>query len=520
MSLVSKAEIRYEGFLHEIDTQNTTVTLKNVRSFGTENRRTDKVIQPKDDVFQYIIFRGTDIKDISVCENPIPPSFADPAIVQSGPPAAGGRQQPVLPTSAGSSSLTPDAVSPTPASFPPFAMPAMAQTKPHPPSVPSPQLFRDAAQSGDSQHISPEPLVDQSRSLSTVTDQSQSRGGAGGSSNQNRPQQHNQQRQGGYRNDRNENRSYSAATTRQQYNRGYNEYQPRSYTYNASGNPYNNYGGNNGYRNHNSGNAMSSGDRGSRPMGQNRNNYNYQNNYRWNQGGMNRRPGGGGPQGRMGAAEHGGAANQGDLKIDEEFDIDDANKKFDKSQLVKEFAGLNVQEEESSEAQVHNLADLEEGEVAEESRTAEAAKFYDKSKSFFDSISCDALEKKGSRLTTAEEKRLNLQTFGAPSVIRNRPNGPPNSYNHSGGFRPRSAGNYHDGGQGGPRNNYNRRGNYYGGFDKNASNYRRGPGNNSYYTSNYGASNNDRGNNNRQNNYYNRPQHQGNNQRVSHPAQA
>ena len=29
MSLVSKAEIRYEGFLHEIDTQNTTVTLKN-----------------------------------------------------------------------------------------------------------------------------------------------------------------------------------------------------------------------------------------------------------------------------------------------------------------------------------------------------------------------------------------------------------------------------------------------------------------------------------------------------------
>ena len=43
---------------------------------------------------------------------------------------------------------------------------------------------------------------------------------------------------------------------------------------------------------------------------------------------------------------------------------------------------------------MHNLADLEEGEVAEESRSSEAAKFYDKSKSFFDSISCDALEKK------------------------------------------------------------------------------------------------------------------------------
>ena len=46
------------------------------------------------------------------------------------------------------------------------------------------------------------------------------------------------------------------------------------------------------------------------------------------------------------------------------------------------------------EAQVHSLADLEEGEVPEETRTNEAAKFYDKSKSFFDSISCDALEKK------------------------------------------------------------------------------------------------------------------------------
>ena len=35
----------------------------------------------------------------------------------------------------------------------------------------------------------------------------------------------------------------------------------------------------------------------------------------------------------------------GDLKIDEEFDIDDANRKFDKSQLVKEFAGLGIHEE-------------------------------------------------------------------------------------------------------------------------------------------------------------------------------
>ena len=97
-----------------------------VRSFGTENRRQDKVIPPKDDIFQYIIFRGSDIKDISVCETS---PFTDPAIVQSGPAAQ--KPQSGHQTST-SSSLTPDAVSPTPASFTSFAMPAPAQTKPPP----------------------------------------------------------------------------------------------------------------------------------------------------------------------------------------------------------------------------------------------------------------------------------------------------------------------------------------------------------------------------------------------------
>ncbi|XP_022076184.1 protein LSM14 homolog B-like [Acanthochromis polyacanthus] len=85
ISLISKAQIRYEGILSSVDTDRSTVALAKVKSFGTEDRHTDRPVPPKDEIYEYVIFRGSDIKDITVSEPPKPHYGLprDPAIVQS-----------------------------------------------------------------------------------------------------------------------------------------------------------------------------------------------------------------------------------------------------------------------------------------------------------------------------------------------------------------------------------------------------------------------------------------------------
>ena len=80
----------YVGTLHEINPEASTIALENVASFGTEGRRGNPAeeIPPSASVYEYIVFRGSDVKDISVAEEkkedtpPEPPQVPDdPAIL-------------------------------------------------------------------------------------------------------------------------------------------------------------------------------------------------------------------------------------------------------------------------------------------------------------------------------------------------------------------------------------------------------------------------------------------------------
>jgi len=94
ISLVSNANIRYEGTLYTIDTKEATVALQNVRVLGTEGRTNGGTeVPPSDDVYEFIVFAGKDIKELHVMQDntpppapaPLPPS--DPAIMQFSQPS-------------------------------------------------------------------------------------------------------------------------------------------------------------------------------------------------------------------------------------------------------------------------------------------------------------------------------------------------------------------------------------------------------------------------------------------------
>ncbi|KFA79021.1 hypothetical protein S40288_00586 [Stachybotrys chartarum IBT 40288] len=97
ISLISKSDIRYVGTLHEINSDDSTVSLENVRSYGTEGRRgrPEEELAPSDQVYEYIVFRGSDVKDLriedhpGIKENKPPPAMPDdPAVIGARPRGA------------------------------------------------------------------------------------------------------------------------------------------------------------------------------------------------------------------------------------------------------------------------------------------------------------------------------------------------------------------------------------------------------------------------------------------------
>ncbi|KJR86561.1 uncharacterized protein SPSK_02839 [Sporothrix schenckii 1099-18] len=86
ISLISKSDIRYSGILHSISSEDSTVSLENVVSYGTEGRKgkPEDEIAPADQIYEYIVFRGTDVKDLRIEDgNSAPPAQVpnDPAIL-------------------------------------------------------------------------------------------------------------------------------------------------------------------------------------------------------------------------------------------------------------------------------------------------------------------------------------------------------------------------------------------------------------------------------------------------------
>merc|ERR1719361_2629657 len=182
---------------------------------------------------------------------------------------------------------------------------------------------------------------------------------------------------------------------------------------------------------------------------------------------------GGAPQGSRGGRGGRGGFQPGrpttvkkdTLKFEGEYDFDKANEEF-KEVLEKLQKSSLETKAANGETDVENN-EVEEGEVTEtETKTTSSEPkeevFYDKKKSFFDSISCESTEKSKGRSNRPDwkaEKKLNKETFG---VAGNR------GYNR--GYRGYNRG-YNN------RGYYNRRGQnggQYGGYENRDSNSRGG----------------------------------------------
>ncbi|XP_059614421.1 protein LSM14 homolog A isoform X5 [Phlebotomus argentipes] len=414
ISLISKADIRYEGRLFTVDPNECTIALANVRSFGTEDRETQFPIAAQNQVYDYILFRGSDIKDIRVCNSaPIP---NDPAIMQMHLPQMG--QQPFQP--------------------PHFPM-ALGHPMGGPPQMGQFGPYASMLEfiGGGSRSTTPQSLSRKSPTMDMGVQVNQPIG----------------------RNDANKRvADKSGGNASQNPNRSNNQRERRDSGKNAVANNQENLpqGAEKAKQYQNK--KPQSSQLPSQPGGQNvQNNQQQQQQRGWIQrggqmrGGRGGRMNRGGPnqaffwqnfrqQGNTGGGPNAKARGGKSIKFDSDYDFEQANSKFE--ELRSQLAKLKVGEEAKPEQQVNGESDKKddsgnetgagEQEVEED---ADICVGYDKTKSFFDNISCEAAtdrSKGKNRTDWRQERKLNSETFGVSSTRR-------------GGFRGRGGGFYNRG---------------------------------------------------------------------------